>query len=160
MQYTCDCGLRQRRRGASRIEEILPSEVRCVRASSDSSWPACWISRPANVLLSDEGTMWNARSFAPAWIRLDLGESAPYIARIDLLPSMEPKDGKVTHIVRIGMNLHQMETVVTMKGEWADRQWAGCTFPEHYRRARYVEILTMDSPSWVAWIRVRIWKEV
>lgn len=102
--------------------------------------------------------MWNARSFAPAWIRFDLGHTAPPIERLELLPSMEPKTGTVEHRIRVGQTASSLDTVAIIGGPCRDREWIRCKFPQA-RRARFVEIFTTKSPSWVAWIRVRIWTE-
>ena len=142
------------------VEEIHPSDVMSVSASSDYTWPACWIARPENTLETDETRMWNSRSFGPAWIRFDLGPSEPYVSRIDLLPSMHPASARVTHLVRMGKQPDLMETVMTFEGECTDRKWMVCRFVESHKRARYVEIYTPQSPSWVAWIQIRFWKKV
>jgi len=139
-------------------EEIAPEQIWSVSASSDYAWPAAWIASPSSVLDPDESTMWNARSFAPAWIRFDLGHAALPIERLELLPSMEPKVGTVEHRIRMGQNASSMDTVAIVGGPCRDREWIHCRFPQP-RRARFVEILTTKSPSWVAWIRVRLWTE-
>ena len=140
--------------------EILADQVLSVAASSDSSWwPSILLfTRPDNVLSPDPNVMWNARSFAPAWIRFDLGRLMPCVSRMDLLPSMQP-DGFVVHRIRMGMYSDRMEEVARLSGMCSDRTWIRFRLP-HSRRARYVEVMTVESPSWVAWIQIRLWQDV
>lgn len=149
---------RHERKPPKQQEEVAPENIWAVTASSDYVWPAAWIACPSNVLDADETTMWNARAFAPAWIQFDLGPSAPCVSRIELLPSMEPAEGDIEHRISMGMCLSNMTTAVTFSGRGRDRDWIVCKLPQS-RRTRFVRVLTTASPSWVAWIRIRLWIE-
>ncbi len=138
-----------------RRKEIPKERIWSVSASSDHSWPACWIANPYNVLDCDETRVWNSRSFAPAWIRFDLGPSCPCVSRIDLMSSMDP--GPAEHRILMGTHLSAMETVMIIGGECREK-WLECLLPQS-RRTQYVEIHTMLSPGWVSWARIRIWTE-
>jgi len=146
------------RRRKPRPEEVAPESIWAVSASSDYAWPAAWIACPSNVLDADESTLWNARAFAPAWIRFDLGPAAPCVARLELLPSMAPTEGETEHRIQMGTSLSNMSTAMTLAGTCRDRDWIVCKLSQS-RRARFVQILTTRSPSWVAWVRIRIWIE-
>ena len=139
-----------------RRKEISPEFIWSVSASSDHCWPACWLAVPSNVLDIDENTEWSSR--APAWIRFDLGASAPCVSRIELLPSLSDAAGSAECRVMLGMHLAAMETVVVMRGNCDHRKWIDCTLNQS-RRARFVEIHTVNAPKWTGWIRIRIWTE-
>jgi hypothetical protein len=149
---------RREKRPPKHQEEVAPENIWAVTASSDYKWPAAWIACPSNVLDLDETTMWNARTFAPAWIRFDLGPSAPCVTRLELLPSMKPTEGEIEHQIQMGTSLCNMSTAVTINGKGGDREWIVCRLPQS-RRTRFLEVLTTRSPSWVAWVRIRIWVE-
>jgi hypothetical protein len=141
-----------------KCREIPPERVFSVLSSSSMDL-FCWLLTPASQVLDpDETTMWNSRSFAPAWIRLDLGMSAPCVCKVELLPSMEPREGLVEHRIKMGMHLSSLESVVTISGECKDRRWIQISLPQS-RRTRFLEIFTVHSPSWVAWVRIRVWVE-
>ena len=139
-----------------RRKEITPECIRAVSASTDYSWPACWTSTPSNVLDRDETTEWSTRS--PAWIRLDLGPSAPCVSRIELLPSMTDQGGSAECRIMMGMHMAAMDPVMIMGGICAHRRWLECNLNQS-KRARYVEIHTVDAPKWTGWIRIRVWTE-
>jgi hypothetical protein len=139
-----------------RRKEILPEAVWAVTASSDHCWPACWLTTPYRALERDENTEWNSRS--PAWIRFDLGPSAPCVSRIELLPSLADEAGYAECRVQLGMHVAEMETVMVMRGSCGHRKWFDCTLNQS-RRARFVEIHTDNAPQWTGWIRVRLWAE-
>ena len=149
---------RRERKPPERKTEVAPENIWAVTASSDYTWPAAWIACPSNVLDADESTMWNARAYAPAWIRFDLGPSAPCVVQLELLPSMDPESGETEHQIRMGMCPSGMGTVLTLKGNSKNREAITCRLPQG-RRTRFVEVLTTRSASWVAWIRIRLWVE-
>ena len=136
-------------------KEIAPECIWSVAASTDYSWPACWMVSQPNVLSLDDSAEWNAK--APAWIRFDLGPSAPCISRIELLPSMSAP-GVAEHRIRIGMDVASMETVLIIGGNCSHRKWLECTLHQS-RRTRFVEIHTLAAPKWTGWVRIRIWME-
>ena len=121
-----------------------PQTIHYVSASSDGAW---WV-RPEDALKPDETSMWNARSFAPAWIMLDIREPGPCLLR--LLPSMEPKCGACVHEIWTGEHPDRMRLAATVREACCDRVWV----ERPLTLARFVKVLTVASPSWVAWIRI------
>ena len=139
-----------------RRKEIPPECIWSVSASSDYSWPSCWLAAPSNVIDRDETTEWSSRS--PAWIRFDLGASAPCVSRIELLPSLTDEVGFADCRVSMGMTVTAMEVAMTMSGSCGHRKWIDCTLNQS-RRARFVEIHIANAPKWAGWVRIRIWTE-
>ena len=141
-------------------EEIASSNL---KASSNTYylWPFP-LFHPSNVL-SNNDYPWNSGSYAPASIVLDLGPSPVYITRIALLTEMLPAMGKVRHQIRVGITPDALHSVcwfngVSLHGEWTQIQLA--EEGELRRKSRYIQIITHESPSWVAWRRIRVWKAV
>jgi hypothetical protein len=136
-----------------RIEEL---PVVAVSASSDHAWPASWIASPLNVLDQDPAYIWNSYAMAPGWIRLDLGQPRT-VRRLELLPSMAPYSGLAEHRIRLGTTEGKLRTASVLYRECRDREWIVHTLEQGIdNKARFVEILTTTSPSWVAWVRIRI----
>ncbi len=139
--------------------KLLDVEMTALKASSDSHhlWP---FSRfcPSNVLTCGD-YHWNAGTFAPASIVIDLGTLPVYVTQIALLAEMEPKTGKVCHQIRLGLTRDTLHSVcwysgVSQHGEWLQLQL------DARRESRFVEVVTHESPSWVAWRRIRVWREI
>lgn len=145
--------LRQRRQllqqRAAEETEIFPST-----ATSPAEvwwWPP---SKATNALTENEEQIWNHGGYAPAYIRFEF--DVPFrCARIDLLPRMVPKSGTVVHEIRVGAS-----EVYRFSGRASDRDWIHADLNPDGQRIKVVEIHTIESPSWVAWRRVRFWAHV
>jgi hypothetical protein len=143
---------------ADEEEEINPSEL---AASSPTYylWPFP-LFHPCNVL-SKTDCHWNSGSYAPAFILLDLGTEPICITRIELLTEMLPATGRVQHQIRIGLTPDTLHNVCVYSGVVNHSEWIQIQLGMHgytRRRSRYIEIRTHESPSWVAWRRIRVWK--
>jgi hypothetical protein len=135
--------LRQRR--TPRPTEIFPSKV---SSSSDGWWWAK--SNPLNSLSTDEEKVWNAGRYAPAYIRFDFDKPVQ-CTQIDLLPCMQPESGAVKHEMHIGPNFKYK-----FAGHARDRCWIHAELTNR-PLVKFVQIHTLESPSFVAWRRVRFW---
>lgn len=146
--------LRQRRRQQPerpvKEVEIFPSEA----TSSCTTWWAWPLhAPPSNALTDNEEEIWNAGQFAPAGIRFEF--AAPVrCTRIDLLPCMSPEAGTVVHEIRAGSDVYRYA------GRATDRRWINADMNPDGQRVKSIEIVTLESPSWVAWRRVRFWSTV
>lgn len=129
--------------------EVFPCST---TSSSDVFWWWPSSSPPSNVLTANEDEIWNAGRFAPASIRFTF--DMPFTCkRIELLPCMVPTTGTVVHEFRTASNLTQIRLEAT------DRQWIRVDFPGDGWRFKTIDIVTLESPSWVAWRRIHFWKK-
>ena len=113
---------------------------------------------PEKAFDDDHATMWNSASYAPAWIEKDLG-AVTKLSSIALVVSQEP-EGETTHEdwvsnEPIGNDRAGAKLVHTFKGNTKNLQTLKFDFPKD-TTARYLEIRTTDSPSWVGWWEVEI----
>ena len=119
----------------------------------------------SNVLESNDSYYWNAGGFAPATIRIDIGSTAAYyVTRIVLEAVMVPAMGKVRHEIRLGLTQDTVHSVfwytgVTVDGECLQIQLVK-GLDDLRRRSKILEVVTHESPSWVAWRRIRVWRAV
>jgi RNA polymerase sigma factor (sigma-70 family) len=118
---------------------------------------------PENAFDGKHDTDWNAGDYAPAWIERDLGASLP-LASIALFPCQDIP-GPTTHEVwvsnePIGNDRTKARLVHTFKGETTNLQALKFDFSRDLS-ARYIEVRTTQSPTWIAWweIEIRVWKQ-
>jgi hypothetical protein len=102
--------------------------------------------------------MWSSGGYAPGWIERDLGKETP-LASIVLYPSQTP-EGTTTHEIwvsnePIGDDRSKATLVHTFKGTTRNQQPLRFGFTKDVS-ARYVQIRTTESPSWVAWWEIDI----
>ena len=127
--------------------EITPHSI---TSSSDINWISAWLTPVSNLLLPNPNLIWNSRDFAPAWVGIDLG-AVHEVSCVGLLPCMDPPSGRVVHVIRAGQTREGMRRVRTYEGDTEDSVWLSIPIQ---KPARYIEISTVLSPSWVAWRRV------
>src|SRR5262245_21292744 len=103
-------------------------------------------------------TMWNAGSYAPHWIEADLRAIEP-IASIRLKTSQTPAGFTQHEIwvcdVPIGHERAGAKRVHAFEGHTDNNQELAFVFPKGLR-ARYVQIRTTNSPSWVGWQEIAL----
>ena len=128
--------------------EPAPTRARVTaRASSTDG-----IGDPNGPFLEKPGH-WNSGGYAPAWIEADLG-AARKLERITLEVRQTPR-GDTVHEVwvsdePIGNDTARAKLVHTFKGETDNLQELKHTFAPGLS-ARYVQIRSIDSPSWIGW---------
>ncbi|VTR92290.1 sigma-70 family rna polymerase sigma factor : Uncultured bacterium genome assembly Metasoil_fosmids_resub OS=uncultured bacterium PE=4 SV=1: Sigma70_r2: Sigma70_r4_2: F5_F8_type_C [Gemmata massiliana] len=108
---------------------------------------------PNNPFRHDDDTRWNSGGYAPAWIEADLG-AVRTLDRITLVIGQHPK-GETEHEIwvsdePIGDDRTKAKRVHTFRGETDNDQELKFTFAAK-STARYVQIYTTASPSWVDW---------
>jgi hypothetical protein len=127
------------------------ARVKKITSSSEWMWPLSFFSA-CNVLNASGVRIWNSGKPAPAWIRFDLGSCN--VCRIELLAKIFGPGGNVGFRILTGYD--HLETAYTFNGFVVDDEWIVVSLK---RRTRFVEILTVSSPCWVAWKCVRIYTE-
>jgi RNA polymerase sigma factor (sigma-70 family) len=110
------------------------------------------ISDPSGPFL-DKPVHWCSGGYAPGWIEADLG-TVRKLDRIALVVRQTPK-GDTVHEVwvsnePIGTDTAKAKLVHTFRGETDNIQELKHTFAPGLT-ARYVQIRTTESPSWIAW---------
>src|SRR5262249_30465494 len=103
-------------------------------------------------------TMWNASTYAPQWLEADLGTSTR-LGKILLTVCQSPA-GETTHELwvsnePIGEERSKAKLVRTFRGNTEDGQQLEFVFPKDLF-ARFVQIRTTESPSWVGWHEVEL----
>lgn len=99
-------------------------------------------------------TQWGAGAHAPQWIQIDLQTFATIVG-MRLTVAQYP-DGATTHQILAGASFSDLKLVHEFNGLTADNQILEVTFPEPLTGIRYVQVLTTESPSWVAWKEIEI----
>jgi RNA polymerase sigma factor (sigma-70 family) len=130
-----------------------PSRAR-VTARASTSGEATGSSDP--FLPLDKVSPWNSGDYAPGWIEADLGVLRK-LDRITLVVYQTPK-GETVHEVwvssePIGEDRAKARLVKTFQGETENAQELKYTFGMDVS-ARYVQIRTTQSPSWVGWANI------
>ena len=137
-----------------RFTEIIP---RRVGSSSDLYWLSAWLTPVSNVLSPNPTLVWNSRDFPPAWVGIDLG-SALDVSCVALLPCMDPPSkGRVKHVIQAGAQSTRMQFVHTYDESAEDNVWILIPIRE---KVRFIHISTLLSPSWVAWRRVMVCRDL
>jgi uncharacterized protein (TIGR03067 family) len=113
---------------------------------------------PEKAFDGNRDTDWNAGDYAPAWIERDLGTCRP-LAGVTLVPCQDIA-GVTVHEVwvsddPIGHNRSKARLVHTFKGETTNQQALKYDFPKDLS-ARYVQVRSTQSPTWIAWWEVEI----
>ncbi|TPW12845.1 MAG: hypothetical protein FD129_1388 [bacterium] len=101
---------------------------------------------------------WNAGDLAPQWVEVDLGRTEG-VTRLRLVVAMLP-DGDATHEVWVSNQPIQEDLSAATKlhifqGPMTDRQVLELKLESPWA-ARYVQVRTIASPSWVAWMEVQV----
>lgn len=135
--------------------EPAPARKAPIGVRASGSWER---SIPARAFDGDRGTDWNSGGYAPQWIEADLGAAIP-LADIVLVPVQDIL-GPTTHEIwvsdePIGNDRKKAKLAHTFRGETTDRQVLKFDFPKG-TSARYVQIRTTQSPTWIAWYEVEV----
>ena len=113
---------------------------------------------PEKAFDGDLESRWNSFDYAPGWIEKDLGAPSQLIS-IALHVAQTP-DGATIHEIwlsdePIGHDRAKAKLVHTFKGDTKNQQVLKFEFPRN-TSARYLQVLTTESPSWVGWWDVEI----
>lgn len=97
-------------------------------------------------------SVWSSGTYAPGWIRLDLGQPTP-ITRVRLYTAQTPA-GPTSHRLLGGPAPDGLTPLGTLDGDTADAQWLELVTKVSIR---YLKIETTKSPSWVGWREIEIY---
>jgi hypothetical protein len=137
------------------LPAAIPTRKLLVGTRASSSWDN---HTPDRAFDGNRGTMWNAGDYAPQWIEADLG-APTRLASLRLGITQLPA-GPTTHEVwvsdePIGADRSRARLVHIFSGRTDDNQRLRLDFPNG-SFARYVQVHTTQSPSWVAWAEVEV----
>jgi HEAT repeat protein len=138
----------------TKLHAAPPHKAR-VSARASNSWEG---NTPDKAFDGSSETVWNAGNYAPQWIEADLGAPRP-LASLRLVVIQLPA-GETTHEVwvshePIGEDRTRAKLVHTFKGNTDNNQQLMLDFAKGLR-ARYVQVRTTESPSWVAWVEIEL----
>jgi hypothetical protein len=113
---------------------------------------------PEKAFDGNKDTVWNSGTYAPGWIERDLGASRP-LAGITLVTCQTPACETVHEVwvsdEPIGNDRSRAKLVHTFKGQTANQQVLEFDFPKDLS-ARYVEVHTTASESWIGWCEIAV----
>jgi RNA polymerase sigma factor (sigma-70 family) len=135
--------------------EASPIRTAKVSVRASGSWAQ---NTPDRAFDGAPGTTWNAGYYAPQWIEADLG-AATQLDTLALHMTQLPA-GVTTHEIwvssePIGEDRSRAKLAHTFRGPTDDNQRLSLEFPMGLC-ARYVQVRTTESPSWVAWVEVEL----
>ncbi len=107
------------------------------------------------MLDNNVNTVWNTGRYAPAWITLDLGKTMT-LDSVWLLPNMKPITSQVTHKIKVGTDATSLNTVWSYVGSSTSYVWLEADLSSG-TVARYVQVYTEKSDSWVAWASINLY---
>jgi preprotein translocase subunit Sec61beta len=110
---------------------------------------------PSLAVDEDAATQWGAGLHPPQWIEIDLG-SPTDIARI-LLTSAQFPDGPTVHQIWVRGPSDSLRQVSEFRGATHDSQVLEFAPSTPLSNVQFLRILTITSPSWVAWKEVEIY---
>jgi hypothetical protein len=96
---------------------------------------------------------WNSGTSAPAWIQLDFGQPTE-VARLRLYTEQTPP-GPTVHQILGGTTPDNLASLGTLDGDTATEQWLELQVKG---QVRYLRIVTVKSPSWVAWREIEAYE--
>jgi hypothetical protein len=107
-----------------------------------------------NATDGDLKTQWSSGGPAPQWVQFDVGSDTS-VSKVRLNVSQTPA-GETVHEVYGGATPDQMKLLGKLEGGTQDNQWLELNFPAS--NFRYLKIVTVKSPSWIAWREIEIYK--
>jgi Ca2+-binding RTX toxin-like protein len=115
---------------------------------------------PYKAFDGDPFTNWNAGGYATRWIEVDLGQKYD-LDWISLIVGQSPA-GNTVHEIRfsnqpIGWTANGASLAKTFSGYTYNGQNLEYVFSNPTTVSRYIQIKTVASPSWVAWIDIKVY---
>jgi hypothetical protein len=98
--------------------------------------------------------LWNSGEFPSEWIEIDLG-SESLVDRVRLLVSQSPA-GNTVHQLFFADQERNYSLAHMFSRFTSDNQWLEYIPNSMPNDVRYVLVLTIDSPSWVAWREIEV----
>ena len=138
-------------------------ESLCPSASAASTQPTSMIaiasvslpdSPPANAIDGNPETIWNAGAHPEQWIHIDLGKLTT-VSTIRLVISQHPA-GETDHQVWGGADVASLTLLHEFKGLTQDLDTLEFKPSAPQTDIRYIKVVTIQSPSWVAWREIEV----
>ena len=108
----------------------------------------------ANARDGNQETIWSSGSGPEQWIMVNLG-AAQSVSMIRLSISQYP-EGETTHQVWVGSDLSKLTMVHEFSGFTSDPGVLTYSPLSPLTGVQYIKIVTMRSPSWVAWREIEV----
>ncbi|HXF84606.1 MAG TPA: protein kinase [Anaerolineales bacterium] len=109
---------------------------------------------PSNVLDGNPETIWSSGENAPQWIQIDLGDLVD-VEEIVLDISQSPS-GETVHQIWVGAKPRDLNLVHVFKGHTVEPQVLVFKPQSPLNDIRYIRVVTMKSPSLVAWKEIQV----
>ena len=109
---------------------------------------------PSGVVDGMSDKWWGAGAHPPQWIEIDLGEPKA-IRLIRLIISQSPA-GETVHQIWGGKTHDQLQLLHEFKGNTVDNQVLEFNPSSPLLDIRYIRVVTIQSPSWVAWKEIEL----
>lgn len=110
---------------------------------------------PANGAFDGSiNTAWNAGASAPQWVYVDLQDYYD-ISSMKLMPAQNPS-GNTTHEILVSYDLVNWISVDKFTVFSADKTVIERNFNPNLKKVKGVKVLTISSPSWVAWYDIYV----
>ncbi len=109
---------------------------------------------PSNALDGSIDTWWSAGSGPEQWIQVDLGKPTP-VSQVRLVVSQYP-EGETDHQLWAGPDAGHLTLIHEFKGDTQDLEVLDYSPPSSLTNTRFIRIVTIQSPSWVAWREIQV----
>jgi hypothetical protein len=114
--------------------------------------------RPENAFDMNEGTNWGAGNHPPQFIQMDFRQNSEF-DRIEMVVGQFP-DGFTLHRLSGGPDSQksELEELHVFGGVTKDDQVLSFSFEPGNKIFRYLRISSIQSPSWVSWKEIRLFR--
>lgn len=109
---------------------------------------------PAEHAVDGQPTQWGAGADAPQWIQIDLGEPAA-VDRVRLVVGQWPA-GETVHQVWGGLPGEDLSLLHDFRGHTEENQVLEFAPETPWQDVQIVRVVTLESPSWVAWKEIEV----
>ncbi len=108
----------------------------------------------SNAIDGNLETVWNSGAEPEQWIQIDLGNPTT-VSAIRLHVAQSP-EGETTHQVWLGADANNLTLIHEFRGPTNDSGILEFILPSPITNVQFIKIVTIQSPSWVAWREIEI----
>lgn len=121
----------------------VPGHYGCTNLalSGVASASASWSGVPGDAFDGEVCTTWNAGSFAGNWVAVDLGVEQPITGRFFYVNQSPP--GTTSHVIALATSPGAWTSAMTLTGA---------------TKGGDVRVRTTQTPSWVSWSEISVWR--
>jgi len=98
---------------------------------------------------------WGAGAYAPQWIEIDLGAPSA-VGRLRFVAEQSPPGNTVHEVYGRGSSSEPWQLLHVFSGYTTAAQVLDYRAPAPWANVRHVRVLTVSSPSWVAWRELEV----